>query len=91
VLTGAGRLNLRNAAHRGDASPLDPDCPCPVCGRWSRAYLRHLLRVGDPGAARLVTLHNLAWTLGLVRRARAAVVGGRLAALRSEVAAAWSA
>ncbi|HVM01231.1 MAG TPA: tRNA guanosine(34) transglycosylase Tgt [Acidimicrobiales bacterium] len=91
VLTGGGRLNLRNAAHRGDGSPLDPDCPCPVCGRWSRAYLRHLLRVGDPGAVRLVTLHNLAWTLGLVRRARAAVVAGRLAALRSEVAAAWSA
>jgi queuine tRNA-ribosyltransferase len=90
VLTSAGRLNLRNAVHAGDGSPLDPDCPCPVCARWSRAYLRHLLRVGDPGAARLLTIHNLHWLLGLVRRVRDAVAAGRLAAVRSEIAAVWA-
>ena len=90
VLTGAGRLNLRNAASARDDSPLDGACPCPVCARWSRAYLRHLLRTGDPGAARLLTLHNLAWILGLVRRVRSAVVAGRLAEVRSEVAAVWA-
>ena len=86
VLTSAGRLQLRNAAFARDAGPLDPACPCQVCARWSRAYLRHLLRMADPGAARLLTLHNLAWTLALVGRARAAVVAGCLAPLRGEIA-----
>jgi queuine tRNA-ribosyltransferase len=90
VLTAEGRVHLRNAAFAADEGPLDATCPCAVCGRWSRAYLRHLLRVGDPSAARLLTLHNLAWTLGLVARARQAVVTGRLASLRTEVAAAWA-
>jgi queuine tRNA-ribosyltransferase len=89
VLTSAGRLQLRNAAHACDAGPLDPTCPCRVCARWSRAYLRHLLRMADPGAARLLTLHNLAWTLAFVARARAAVVDGALAALRTEIACAY--
>jgi queuine tRNA-ribosyltransferase len=89
VLTTAGRLNLRNAANARDAGPLDPACPCPVCGRWSRGYLRHLLSVGEPTAARLLTLHNVAWLLALVGRVRAAVRAGTLAALRAEVAAAW--
>ena len=91
VLTSTGRLHLRNASHTRDEGPLDACCPCPVCARWSRAYLRHLLRTADPGAARLLTLHNLSWTLALVARARAAVVAGELAALRAEVADAWGA
>lgn len=86
VLTSAGRLQLRNAASARDPGPLDPTCGCPVCATWSRAYLRHLLRMADPGAARLLTIHNLAWTLALVARARAAVVAGCLATVRSEVA-----
>ena len=90
VLTSAGRIQLRNAAFAADAGPLDQSCPCPVCGRWSRAYLRHLLRMADPGAARLLTIHNLAWTLGLVARARTAVRDGTLARLRADVAAAWA-
>lgn len=90
VLTSAGRLQLRNAAYASDAGPLDPACPCPVCARWSRAYLRHLLRMGDPGAARLLTLHNLAWTLALVGRVREAVVAGELAAVRADVGSAYS-
>jgi queuine tRNA-ribosyltransferase len=89
VLTTAGRLSLRNAAFADDPAPLDPACPCPVCARWSRAYLRHLLRVADPGGARLVTIHNLTWLLGLVRRIGDAIEAGALAELRAEVAAAW--
>jgi queuine tRNA-ribosyltransferase len=91
VLTSAGRLALRNAAFATDGEPLDPTCACPVCGRWSRAYLRHLLRLGEPTAARLITLHNLHWTLDLVRRVRAAIEAGTLTRLRAEVAAVWAA
>jgi queuine tRNA-ribosyltransferase len=89
VLTAAGRLNLRNAVHARDPGPLDPDCACPVCRRWSRGYLRHLLQVGEPTARRLATIHNVHWTLDLVTRARAAIVAGTFERLRVEVARVW--
>ncbi|MFP3899624.1 MAG: tRNA guanosine(34) transglycosylase Tgt [Acidimicrobiia bacterium] len=90
MLTAEGRLNLRNARFAADADPVDPTCGCPVCRRWSRGYLRHLLSVGEPTAPRLLTVHNVAWILGLVDRTRAAIEGGTLEALRSEVGASWA-
>jgi queuine tRNA-ribosyltransferase len=89
ILTSGGRLNLRNAAHAADDSPLDPACPCPVCARWSRGYLRHLLIVHEPSAPRLLTLHNVAWLLRLVERIRHAIAGAVLDRLRSELAEVW--
>ncbi len=89
LLTSEGRLNLRNRRFADDTGPLDPDCACPVCARWSRGYLRHLLSVAEPAAPRLLTLHNVAWTLALVDRVRAAIVDGSLATLRAEVAERW--
>jgi queuine tRNA-ribosyltransferase len=89
VLTGQGRLQIRNAAFREDREPLDPECSCHVCRRWSRAYLRHLFQVGEPTALRLLTWHNLAWTLGLIRRSRAAIEAGTFDDLRREVANVW--
>jgi queuine tRNA-ribosyltransferase len=90
ILTDAGRLNLRNAEHARSSGPLDPACSCPVCGRWSRAYLRHLLRVQEPTAGRLLTIHNVHWCLELMRRARAAIATGRFDELRREVVATWT-
>jgi queuine tRNA-ribosyltransferase len=87
VLTGEGRLALRNARFATDDGPLDESCGCSTCARWSRGFLRHLLLVGEPTGPRLVTIHNLAWVLDLVRRTREAIAEGRLAALRNEVAA----
>jgi queuine tRNA-ribosyltransferase len=87
VLTGEGRLALRNARFATDDGPLDPSCGCSTCARWSRGFLRHLLLVGEPTGPRLVTVHNLAWVLDLVRRTRETIAEGRLAALRNEVAA----
>ncbi len=89
VLTSTGRLQIRNAAFARDAGPLDPTCGCHVCSRWSRAYLRHLLAVGEPTALRLLSWHNLAWTLALMRRARAAIEDETLASVRAEVARAY--
>ncbi|MGE3619410.1 MAG: tRNA guanosine(34) transglycosylase Tgt [Acidimicrobiia bacterium] len=89
ILTGQGRYNLKRAENADDATPLDPGCGCPVCARWSRAYLRHLLVVDEPTAPRLCTLHNTWWTLRLVESARAAVQEGTLAALRARIAAAY--
>ncbi|MGQ0617176.1 MAG: tRNA guanosine(34) transglycosylase Tgt [Acidimicrobiia bacterium] len=89
VLTAAGRLNLRNARYLSDDGPLDPDCRCRVCDRYSRGFLRHLVMVHEPTAARLLTLHNLAWTFELVHRMRRSIRAGTFPALRAEVLAVW--
>jgi len=91
VLTSKGRTQLRRADRATDGGPVDEACPCPVCARWSAAYLRHLLMVDEPTAARLLTLHNLAWTLALMDRIRDAVAAGTLADLRREMAGFWAA
>ncbi len=91
ALTSAGRLSLRSAAHAEDPGPIDPECPCPVCARWSRAFIRHLLSVGEPTGGSLVSRHNLAWLRSLVKRASAAVAAGTLGELREQVGRTWAA
>jgi queuine tRNA-ribosyltransferase len=90
ALTAAGPVRLRNAPSARDASPIDPACPCAVCERWSRAYLRHLLVIGEASGRRLVTMHNLAWILALVARIRSAIRAGTLTGLRAELADQWA-
>ncbi|MCA9580261.1 MAG: tRNA guanosine(34) transglycosylase Tgt [Myxococcales bacterium] len=76
ALTWRGRVNLRQSRHREDQGPLDPNCPCTACTRFSRAYLAHLIRANEMLGPRLVTLHNL-WFYGeLVARARDAIESG---------------
>jgi queuine tRNA-ribosyltransferase len=82
VFTRDGRINLRNARFRDDADPIDPECPCPGCARYSRAYLRHLLRSGDPLAQRLLSLHNLTFYMRLMRKLREATRDNELHELR---------
>ena len=77
ALTPDGRLNLRNAAHRGDLGPLDPECSCETCGGYSRAYLSHLVREDELLGHRLLTLHNVHFTAELCRRARGEILAGR--------------
>lgn len=89
VLSTAGRYNLKRAENADDSAPLDDECGCPVCARWSRAYLRHLLAVEEPTAPRLLTIHNVWWTLRLVEEVRSAIVEGSLDRVRSRVHAAY--
>jgi queuine tRNA-ribosyltransferase len=89
ILTTAGKYNLRRSENSTDAGPLDPACDCPTCARFSRAYLRHLFVVDEPTAPRLLSVHNVWWTLRLIERVRAAIVDGTFEAVRSEVHAAW--
>jgi queuine tRNA-ribosyltransferase len=79
ALTWEGRLNLRNARFARDPRPLDEDCPCSACARFSRAYLRHLLNQDEILGLRLLTLHNLRFVLDLTAGARAAIERGELA------------
>jgi queuine tRNA-ribosyltransferase len=89
LLTAEGRMNLRNRRFANDAAPIDESCVCPVCARWSRGYLRHLLSVDEPTAPRLLTIHNVHWTLDLVSRIRQAIADGSLDRLRAEIAERW--
>jgi len=87
VLTSRGRINLRNARHAADPDPLDPSVE--VSRRFSRGYLRHLLKVGEPTAGRILTLHNLSFLMGLIDQTRAAISEGSFDAFRAEVSARW--
>ncbi len=89
ALTSQGRINLSRAEHAGSDSPIDASCPCEVCARHSRGFLRHLLQVGEPTASRLVSIHNVAWTLDLMGRARRAIMGGAFDEFRRDVLATW--
>jgi queuine tRNA-ribosyltransferase len=84
ALTWEGRLNLRNARFARDPAPLDSDCPCPACTRFSRAYIRHLVNQEELLGLRLLSLHNLRFVLDLTANARAAIEAGRLAAYKAE-------
>ena len=87
VLTSAGDFNIRTKQFESDHSPIEEGCGCLTCSRYSRAYLRHLVRIGELSAHRLLSLHNLHYTLQLVDRARAAIEAGTFAAFREAVSA----
>lgn len=79
-----GVVRIRNARHRDDIGPLDPDCACYTCRNYSRAYLHHLDRCGEILAARLATIHNLHYYQALMRGLRDAIEAGALARFVSE-------
>ena len=90
LLTSTGRLNIKRAEFARSDDPIDPACGCEVCARHSRGYLRHLAQQGEPTAARLCTIHNLAWLFALVHGMRDAIRARRWAAFRDEVLAVWA-
>jgi queuine tRNA-ribosyltransferase len=71
-----GRLNIRNQRFQDDPGPVQDDCPCPLCTRFSRAYLAHLFRAKELLAYRLATCHNLTFTLDFMARIRASIRAG---------------
>jgi queuine tRNA-ribosyltransferase len=85
--TGSGRVNIRNAGHQDDPGPVDPACSCETCTNHSRAYLAHLFRADELLAYRLATVHNLTYTLDLMRAIRTALSDGSYASLRRAVEA----
>ena len=80
-----GRLNIRNQRHLDDDTPVQDDCPCPLCRRFSRAYLAHLFRADELLGYRLATCHNLTFTLDFMARIRAAIQAGTLPASMPEL------
>ncbi len=84
LFTRFGDLKLRNARYRNDLEPVEPGCSCATCRQFSRAYLHHLQRVNEILGARLNTVHNLHFYLGLMREARAAIEAGRFETFRRD-------
>ena len=76
VFTYEGRLNVKRAELRTDPGPLDPDCDCSTCTRFSRAYLRHLFVSNEILGLRLLSLHNVHFLIRLMRTARSHIVSG---------------
>jgi len=87
VFISTGRLVVKNAIYAHDERPLDPECDCATCRKFSRAYIRHLFAAGELLAMRLASVHAVHHMIQLARRARAAIVAGRFRALRDELVA----
>lgn len=82
LFTTTGRVVIKQAQYAEDERPIDPDCLCPVCRRYSRAYLHHLFMVKEMLGARLNTIHNLWYYSDLMRRIRGALEEGTFSEFR---------
>ncbi|MHA3915558.1 tRNA guanosine(34) transglycosylase Tgt [Halovulum sp. GXIMD14793] len=78
ALTRRGPVNIKNARHTDDPRPLDPDCSCPCCTKYSRAYLHHVFKSGEIIASMLLTWHNLHYYQELMAGLRQAIAGKQL-------------
>jgi len=84
LFTWKGTINIKNAKYITDPRPIDPDCTCPACRRFSRAYISHLMRADEMLALRLCVLHNMHFYNELVLRIRQALDEGRFEAFRRQ-------
>ena len=84
AFTSRGKLNIRNARYADDERPLDPDCQCSVCRRYSRSYLRHVHQAGEMLSAMLISHHNLGFFLDTMRRIRQAIKLGHFSQFRTD-------
>jgi len=89
VLIPTGRLNLRNACYADDPASIVEGCACYTCRHFSRAYLRHLIKAREILGLHLTTLHNLHFTLDLMRQMREAILAGTFSELRKEFLASY--
>ncbi|MBV6521329.1 MAG: Queuine tRNA-ribosyltransferase [Gemmatimonadaceae bacterium] len=84
AFTHSGRINVRRSEWRDDAAPIDSECCCSTCARFSRAYIRHLFVADEILGLRLLSLHNVHFLVALMRRARLAILDGTFERWRRE-------
>ena len=84
LFTDDGRANVRNARFREHAGPIDPDCDCMMCSRFSVAYVHHLFRNDELLGYRLASIHNIRYLVRLTERMRAAIGAGTFAEFSEE-------
>jgi queuine tRNA-ribosyltransferase len=90
AFTREGALNLRNARFAEDETPLDADCPCPACTRFSRAYLHHVVKANEIIASMLLTWHNLTYYQDLMAGLRHAISEGTVQDFAQACARSWN-
>ena len=76
ALTSRGKVVVRNGKYKEDFTPLDPECDCYCCKKYTKAYLRHLVNVGEMAGGMLLSLHNIAYLHRLMRGLRESILGG---------------
>ena len=76
ALTSRGKVVVRNGKYKEDFTPLDPECDCYCCKNYTKAYLRHLVNVGEMAGGMLLSLHNIAYLHRLMRGLRESILGG---------------
>lgn len=84
LFTSNGIINLNNAKYASDPGPIDPNCHCPVCKKYSRGYIRHLLKAGEMLGMRFAVMHNLYFYNQLMQNIRDALDCGAFGAFRRE-------
>jgi len=84
VFTRKGKMNLRNARFAEDFAPIDSECSCPTCRRYTRAYLRHLIQCNEILGLRLATIHSVHTFLEMMRQMRASILAGAFAEWRRD-------
>ena len=82
AITDDGNINIRNQKYQKDFTPIQTDCLCYACRNYTKAYIRHLISVGEMFGARLLSLHNIHWTLNLVKDIRTAIREDRFLAFK---------
>ncbi|ACC98064.1 Queuine tRNA-ribosyltransferase [Elusimicrobium minutum Pei191] len=85
AMTSEGKVNIKNNAHRLSEEPLDKNCDCWVCKRYTRAYLSHLYRAGELTSHRLISIHNIRFLIKTMERVRAAILDGTFRQLKKEI------
>lgn len=84
AFTSQGKVVIKNAKYKEDFTPLDPECHCPVCQKYTKAYIRHLMVAGEMLGAKLLTYHNLYYLTHLMEDIKQAIKENRLLAFRDE-------
>jgi queuine tRNA-ribosyltransferase len=84
ALTESGKVVVRNGAYKEDFTPLDPTCDCYCCKNYTKAYLRHMINVGEMMGGMMLSLHNISYLNRLMRRIREAILQDSFSEFREE-------
>ncbi len=84
AFTSHGKINVRNAKFISDKGPIDAECNCSVCSRYSLGYIRHLYQAGEMTASTMISHHNVAFFLNTMKAARTAILEGRFHQFRAD-------
>ena len=87
LMTSYGRVNIKNRRYERDFTPLDPDCDCPCCRHYTKAYLHHLMKCEEGFGGRLCSLHNIRFLIHQMERARKAIREDRFLEFAAQVLA----